>query len=173
MTPNLRKKLQVLEATGRKFGVSEASRRKRRRRFPNIDPKVEAQLSELPSANCLLAEMNRMKPYRQKEVLEMMISHNTLTSSYCRALVALSPKSALRDRGRRPEASRSAKRKYAELEELDGKVQSIGRSLGWDALEFATLKRYVSTVLESAAIVRYLAGKYPAYLTELQRISAL
>lgn len=116
-----------------------------------------------------------MKPSRQVEVVELMISANQITASYCKAFLMATPPELLVDR-KRPfvktsSTADSIMRLERELSNVTQRYKMIEQSYGQDALTLVLLRGYMNKLLDNEAVLRFIFKKHPELLGELQTLA--
>jgi hypothetical protein len=121
--------------------------------------------------------MRRMKPLRQIEAATLMRDANIYSLNFMQALLAATPHAQLVDplkpkkvRGLNTE---QMSRMEAEMGSLQGQYQLIEDSFGPNVLTLTVARTYISTLLNNARIVKYIAQHHPEYLTEFQKITEM
>lgn len=114
--------------------------------------------------------LRKMKPTRQVECAELMISANNLTVAYAEALLVATPSSALvgdkhspRIGGVTPEQMAKMEREMANLQ---GQYRLVEQSYGQDVLNLVLARGYLTKLLENAKVVRYLKARQPEFLEQ-------
>ncbi|KRA03279.1 plasmid partitioning protein RepB C-terminal domain-containing protein [Achromobacter sp. Root565] len=125
------------------------------------------------SAN-LSGVLRKLKPTRQIECVELMVTANNMTVAYAQALHAATPKEMLvaeskpkKIRGLTPEQADKMER---EMSNVFGQFKLCEQSYGQDILNLVLAKGFLSKLLGNAAIHRYLGKHQQGMLTELERI---
>lgn len=123
-----------------------------------------------------LTELKRLQPVRQIEAAELMVAMNKYTTSYARSLVAATPEAQLVE-SRKPRRRSGLSEEQAQLmaresTSLDRELRVIEQSYRADHLELVLARGFVSKLLGSAKVVRYLAMHQPEILSELQRMTS-
>ena len=118
--------------------------------------------------------LRRMKPTRQIECVELMISANSVTASYARSLLAATPPSMLIE-GKRPLKNQSLSaeqvaRMEQEMENLLGQYKIAEQSHGEDMLNLMLARGYVAKLLDNPRVMKYLQTHYAEMLEEFSRI---
>ena len=118
--------------------------------------------------------IRRMKPTRQVECVELMISANTVTVAYAEAMLAATPPSMLVD-GKKPRKLAGVTQEHmARMEREMGNLQEqykmVEQTFGQDILNLVLAKGYLAKLLENAAVSRYLSQRNPELLSEFEVI---
>ncbi len=121
--------------------------------------------------------LKRMIPFRQIEAAMLMNDANVYSLSYARALLAATPKDKLAN----PNKPKKIKglddeqmaRMETEMASLEREFRLIEDTYSQDVMNLTLAKGYLTTLLENAKVVRYLAQNHPEILTQFQRISEM
>jgi len=120
--------------------------------------------------------LRRMKPTRQIECAELMISANNLTVNYARALLAatsremlVSPKGTSRSQAATQDQITKLERETANLHE---RYRIVEQSYGDDVLSLSLVRGYTKKLLENEAIVGFLQKRYPDFLQEFSSLGS-
>lgn len=118
--------------------------------------------------------IRKMKPTRQVECAELMVSANNLTVAYAEALLVATSPSALVD-GKRPRkvsgvTPEQMARMEREMANLQGQYRLVEQSYGQDVLNLVLARGYLSKLLENAKVARYLKQRQPEVLEQFAAI---
>lgn len=121
--------------------------------------------------------LRKMKPTRQVECIELMLSANSLTMNYAEALLAATPVEMLVD-GARPATmkgvtSEQMARMEREMANLQGHYKLIEESYAEDVLNLVLAQGYLAKLLENEAVKRYITQKSPEICEQLGLIVEL
>lgn len=120
------------------------------------------------------AVIRKMKPTRQIECAELMVSNNNMTVSYATALLAATPASMLVEE-RKPRRIRGVTaeqmaRMEKEMGNLQGQYKSAEASYGQDVLNLVLAKGYLAKLLANDEVFRFLEQRQPEVLREFSNI---
>lgn len=120
------------------------------------------------------AVIRKMKPTRQIECAELMVSNNNMTVSYATALLAATPASMLVEE-RKPRRIRGVTaeqmaRMEKEMGNLQGQYKSAEASYGQDVLNLVLAKGYLAKLLGNDEVFRFLEQRQPEVLREFSNI---
>lgn len=118
--------------------------------------------------------LRKMKPTRQVECVELMVSANTLTISYIEAMLAATPAAMLVE-GKKPAkltglSQEQMAKMEREMSNLQGQYKMVEQTYGQDVLNLVLAKGYLSKLLENKSVARYLRQKHPEVLSEFEVI---
>lgn len=155
----------------------------------NVDPRTITRKATLLNGICpeaaellkdqqfptdLARVLRQMKPTRQVECVELMVSANTVTVAYAEAMLAATPATLL------VEGKKSAKfngvtheqmaKMEREMSNLQGQYKAVEQTYGQDVLNLVLAKSYLAKLLENKHIARYLRQRQPEVLAEFELI---
>lgn len=118
--------------------------------------------------------IRKMKPTRQVECAELMVSANNLTVAYAEALLVATSPSALVD-GMRPRKVSGVTpdqmaRMEREMANLQGQYRLVEQSYGQDVLNLVLARGYLAKLLENAKVTKYLKQRQPEVLEQFAAI---
>jgi ParB-like chromosome segregation protein Spo0J len=124
----------------------------------------------------MMRQLRKMKPSRQIEAAELMVSLNNFSHSYASALLAATPAEQLLD----PEKPKKFKglsaeqvaRMEQEMSLVHSRFKAIEQSYGADVLNMVVTRGYIAKLLANDAVVKFLQTNYPDFLSEFRAIAA-
>lgn len=176
MILNAIKKGVAEERLARALNVDIASIRKKRNLLVGICPEVADLLRDRHVPMNVFVELRRLKPLRQIEAAQAMITMNRFSLSYAKSLVASTPDEQMVDgRIHRPRGLTSDQIAVMqrESENLDREFKAVEQSYSEDHLDLVLAIGYVSSLLGNARVVRHLAQHHAPILGEFQKITQL
>ena len=118
--------------------------------------------------------LRKMKPTRQVECVELMISANTITVSYAEAMLMATPSALLVDEKKVTKQAGVTQEQMAKMERemgnLQGQYKLVEQTYGQDVLNLVLAKGYLTKLLANKPVARYLKQKQPELLTEFEAI---
>lgn len=138
-----------------------------------IAPEVVEMLKVRMVAQDVFRALRQMKPIRQIETVEMMISANCFTQNYARMVLAATRPEMLVEKKKKQGADVSSvdiARMEREMENLQHDYKQVEDTLGETMLVLVVAKGYLSRLLRDEAISAYLKRHYAELLEELQSI---
>jgi hypothetical protein len=118
--------------------------------------------------------LRKMKPTRQIECAELMVSANTISVAYAQALLAATPISMLlggelptKLKGLSPEQMARMER---EMSNIQDQYKAVEHTYGQDVLNLVLTKGYLAKLLGNKEVRRYLKLSQPEILTEFESI---
>ena len=118
--------------------------------------------------------LRKMKPTRQVECVELMLSANTITVSYAEAMLMATPAAMLVEEKKTASRSGVTQEQVAKMERemsnLEGQYKLVEQTYGQDVLNLVLAKGYLTKLLANKPVVRYLKQKQPELLTEFEAI---
>jgi len=120
------------------------------------------------------AVLRKMKPTRQIECAELMVSSNNVTVNYANAMLAATPDEMLVSEHKPKKIAGVSAEQMARMEKemgnLQGRYKSIESSYGQDVLNLVLAKGYLTKLLENEAVSRFLQQRQPDMLREFTNI---
>jgi hypothetical protein len=140
-----------------------------------ICPEAVETLKDKPITSKAFGVLRSMRPLRQIEAAELMVTMNRYTDGYVRALLAATPQAQIIAETK-PKATKGLTDEQKVLMEresaqLDREVKLAHLSYGADHLLLVVARGYLARLLANARIVRFLAQQRPEFLTEFRRIA--
>lgn len=139
-----------------------------------ICPEAAELLKDHQFPTDLSRVLRKMKPTRQLECVELMISANTITINYAEALLVATP-SAMLVEGKKPKkltglsAEQMAKMER-EMSNLQERYKMVEQTYGQDVLNLVLAKGYLAKLLENQSVTRFLRQRQPEFMTEFESI---
>lgn len=164
------------ERLARALNVDIANIRVKRNLLVGICPEVAELLKDRHVPIHVFTELRFLKPVRQVEVAQAMITMNRFSVSYARSLVASTPDDQLvagkprRVPGLTEDQVATMQR---ESENVDRQFRLIEPSYSSDHLDLILATGYVNRLLGNARVVRHLAQHHADILGEFQKLSDL
>lgn len=118
--------------------------------------------------------LRKMKPTRQIECVELMVSANTVTVSYAEAMLVATPVAMLVD-GKKPQKLAGVSQEQMvkmerEMEGLQGQYKLVEQTYGHDVLNLVLARGYLVKLLENPAVTRCLSQKFPELRSEFEAL---
>jgi hypothetical protein len=119
--------------------------------------------------------LRKMKPLRQIEAAELMVTMNKYTVNYARSLLAATPASQLVNPDK-PKAAKGVSRQQLEVMEresanLERELRLVEDTYGTDHLDPVLARGYVSKLISNSRIARYLEMHYTECVPEFEKIT--
>lgn len=122
------------------------------------------------------AALKKMKPTRQIECVELMLSANNFTQSYAEAMLAATPSDLLVDGAKTMKRLGVGKDQMLKMENemasLQRQYKLVEQTYGQDVLDLVLAKGYLSKLLGNAGIEKYLQRHHPEILREFKGIAS-
>jgi hypothetical protein len=164
------------ERLARALNVNIANIRMKRNLLVGICPETAELLRDKHVPMGVFTELRFLKPMRQIEAAQSMITMNRYSNSYARSLVASTPEDQLVE-GRRRRSRGLTEEQIAvmqrESENLDRQFKLVEQTYGADQLDLIQAIGYVTHLLGNARIVRHLAQHHAGILAELQKLAGI
>lgn len=155
------------------LGINPAKVHERENLLKGIAPEVAEMLKVRMVAQDVFHSLRQMKPIRQIETVEMMISANCFTRNYARMVLAASRPEMLVEQKKKTTGEVSAvdiARMEREMENLQHDYRQVEDTLGETMLVLVVAKGYLVRMLRNDAIAAYLTRYYAELLEELMSI---
>lgn len=139
-----------------------------------ICPEAAELLRDQTFSPNLGAVLRKMKPTRQIECVELMVSTNNITVSYAQALVAATPSNMLVGETKPRKIAGVSADQMAKMEREMGNLHEqfklAEQSYGQDILNLVLAKGYLAKLMTNEAILHHLTRKHPDVLNEFDGI---
>jgi ParB-like chromosome segregation protein Spo0J len=150
--------------------------RRRRTMLTGIGPEVVDMLKEKSLNPNTFEVLRKMKPMRQIEAAELMISAGNYTASYAKALLAASKQADLMKADRPKKVGGLTPDQMArmerEMETLQQDLKTVESRYGDDVLHLVIASGYLAKLTANRAVKRYLTQHHPEILEEFTTIVA-
>lgn len=118
--------------------------------------------------------IRKMKPTRQVECVELMVSANNITVSYAEALLVATPTEMLID-GKKPQkltgvTQEQMSRMEREMANLQGQYKLVEQTYAEDVLNLVLARGYLAKLLDNKSVVRYIKQRRPEVLEQFEVI---
>jgi ParB-like chromosome segregation protein Spo0J len=148
--------------------------RKKRDLLNDICPEVVALLRDKPVSTNGLRALHKVKPVRQIEIAELMISVGNFSPLYTFALIAATPADLrlgnVQDKVSKRINPEDMARMQREMESLEQGVREVEESYGPNMMHLVLARGYLTKLLGNSRVVRYLSSHYQDILGEFERI---
>jgi len=129
------------------------------------DRKFSAEISRV---------IRKMKPTRQVECVELMVSANNITVAYAEALLVATPTEMLVD-GKKPQkltgvTQEQMSRMEREMANLQGQYKLVEQTYAEDVLNLVLARGYLAKLLDNKSIVRFIKQRRPEVLEQFEVI---
>jgi len=140
----------------------------------DICPEAVELLRNRRASAGAIREMKRVKSMRQIEMAELMVASNNYTAVYAKCLVAASPPEQVieTERHKAPAgmAQNDIARLQSEMQNLEREFALVQAEYGQNMLNLVVVVGYLRSLLNNAAVVRFLSQAEPTMLAEFQKI---
>jgi len=135
-----------------------------------ICPEATKLLKDQVFSTKLSDVLRKMKPTRQIECVELMISANNIKIPYAQALLAATPSHMLVEAGKskkfRGISSEQLLKMEREMGNLNEQYKLVEESYGQDVLNLVLAKGYLSKLIDNQEISRFIKQKQPDVYNE-------
>lgn len=118
--------------------------------------------------------LRKMKPTRQVECIELMLSANNFTTTYVEAMLVATPAELLLKEKKPSKLAGVSQEQMSKMERemtnLQALYKSVEESYGQDVLNLVLARGYLIRLIGNSAIVRYLKQRQPEVLKEFEAI---
>ena len=164
------------EKLARALKVDVRAIKRRRNLLDGVTPEVIELLKDRSVNPVAFDVLRKMKPMRQVEVAELMVSVGNFTSAYAQALLAATRQHDLIHANKPKKVggmtSEQMARMEREMESLTQDFKALEASYGDDVLHLVIASGYLSRLVANPEILGYLRGRHPEILDEFQAIIA-
>ncbi|PXA93484.1 chromosome partitioning protein ParB [Caulobacter sp. D4A] len=164
------------EKLARALDVDVKAIKRRRSLLDGVAPEVVELLKDRAVNPVAFDALRKMKPLRQIEVAELMISAGNFTSAYAKALLAATRQSDLANASKPKKVAGMTADQMArmerEMESLTKDFKALEVSYGDDVLHLVIASGYLSRLVGNSEIERYMRGRHPEILDEFRAIIA-
>jgi hypothetical protein len=149
----------------------------KKRMLLGICPEAIEFLKDKPVSAKVFGVLRNMRPLRQIEVAELMVTMNRYTDGYVRALLAATPQAQIISEAK-PKVTKALTEEQRVLMEresaqLDREVKLAHLAYGADHLLLVVARGYLARLVANPRIVRFLTQQRPEFLTEFRRIAEI
>ena len=164
------------EKLARALNVDVKSIKRRANLLDGVAPEVVEILKDRAVNPVTFEALRKMKPMRQVEVAELMVSAGNFTSAYAKALLAATRQSDLANASKPKKVAGMTADQMArmerEMESLTKDFKALETSYGDDVLHLVIASGYLSRLVGNPEIERYMRGRHPEILDEFRAIIA-
>ncbi|MFZ2989706.1 plasmid partitioning protein RepB C-terminal domain-containing protein [Ideonella sp.] len=160
------------------LAVSPGAIRQQFKLLDGICSEAGSLLADKPATHGMFKVLKQMKPFRQIDVAQTMINLNNYTIKLALAMLQATPPEQLTEaataKGQRAGPTEALQRLQRELAAVQADTKLLEEGYGPANLQLEIIKTYVGkTLLENAAVVRWLAKTHAEYLQQLQLIAEI
>ena len=163
------------ERIARTLNLSVDTVRENRNLLKDIAPEAVELLRDKQVSHAVLNLLKKVKPIRQIEIAEMLVSAATYTMSYARVLMVgtskdqlVDPEKGNRIPGVKPEDLARLEHEM-QVQERDFKL--IDESYNEQVMELTIARGYLRTLLANGRVTKFLKQHFAEFLTEFERLS--
>ena len=165
------------ERIAKVLDVNVANIRSKRRLLDGICPEAAELLKDKHCPINSFHALRKMKPMRQVEVIELMITMDNYSVSYSKALLAATPQDQL-VRPDKPKkfkgvSAEQIERMETEMASLQREMKLIEDSYGPDHLNLVLARGYIISLIKNQNVNRYLETNHGGILEQFRIVSDL
>lgn len=159
----------------RALNIDVSHIRKKMNLMEGICPEVGGLVEDRQFSPELFRVVRKMKPTRQVECVELMISANNLTVAYAEALLAATPAEMLVD-GKKPRklsgvTKEQMARMEREMSNLQGQYRLVEQSYGQDVLMLVLVRGYLVKLIGNVEVAKFLRSKAPEIFEQFESVA--
>lgn len=162
------------EKLAKTFDLDISMIKRRRTLLDGICPEVIELLKDKSVNPVTFDVLRKMRPMRQIESAELMLTVHNWTSSYAKALLAATKQEDLAKPDRPKKIGGLTREQMARMERemasLHQDLKQIEESYGDDILHLVVASGYLNKLVGNSEIERFLAQRYPEFLDEFRAI---
>ena len=163
------------ERLSKTLGINVRRIKEKQQLLKGICKEVEDILKTRPNVGGTLNVLKKMKPIRQIEVVELMVTANNYSASYAKALLAATSDDQLvNPQGKRkvPGLTEDERaRMVSENEKLHRAMQSIKQDYGENVLMLTVANGYLNRLLNNENVSAYLSEHHQGLHTQLFKLT--
>jgi hypothetical protein len=155
--------------------IDVAMIRRKRRLLDGICSEVADLLKDRHCPINTFQSLKKLKPIRQMEVAQLMVTMNNYSVPYSRALLAATPLDQLVDT-KKPKIAKGISpeqmaRMEAEMDNLQREMKLVEDSYGEDQLTLVIAGAYISSLLKNDQVANHMGQHHSVILSEFRRIA--
>lgn len=139
-----------------------------------ICPEAVEMLKDQHFSANLGSVLRKLKPTRQVECVELMLTANNMTVAYAEALLAATPPQLLVSEKRPRKISGVTAEQMVKMERemgnIQGQLKLVEKSYGQDVLLLVLARGYLGKLIDNKAVFRFLSQRQPDVLAEFENI---
>ena len=139
-----------------------------------VCPEAVEMLKDRHFSPSLGSVLRKLKPTRQIECVELMLTVNNTTIAYAQALLAATPLHLLagetKPRKIRGVTAEQMTKMEREMSSLQGQLKMVEQSYGRDVLTLVLARGYLGKLLDNKAAFRFLSKHQPEVLSQFENI---
>ena len=164
------------ERLAKALNVDVSHVRKKMNLLDGVCPEACALLEDRQFSAELSRVIRKMKPTRQVECVELLVSANTMTVAYAEALLAATPPELL-VAGTKPRklagvSKEQMARMEREMSSVQGQYKLVEQTYGQDVLTLVLVRGYLVKLLGNQAVAKFLRSKTPEILEQFEAVTA-
>ncbi|MBD8240812.1 ParB N-terminal domain-containing protein [Pantoea agglomerans] len=156
------------------LGVSIQTVQSKLRLSAGIAPEVLALLSERSVPQALFGLLKKLKPYKQIEVVDTLVSINNFTKKFVESMLHAIPPEHFVNAGHTKEESSDVRRHLERLEKelisVQVETSKLDDEYSENTLKLVIIKGHLERVLNKSDILHWLYDNHPDYLSVFKQI---
>ncbi|RYE66114.1 MAG: chromosome partitioning protein ParB [Oxalobacteraceae bacterium] len=160
------------------LNVTPGAIRQQFRLLDGVCSEAVALLADKPATRAMFRVLKQMRPFRQIDVAQAMINLCNYSSKLALAMLQATPPDQLAEEAspnrKRSGPTEALQRLERELAAVQADTRLLEEGYGPANLQLEIIKTYIGkTLLENAAVVRWLAKTHSEYLQQMQFIAEI
>ncbi|MBS0382041.1 MAG: ParB N-terminal domain-containing protein [Proteobacteria bacterium] len=139
-----------------------------------ICPEAVEMLKDQHFSANMGAVLRKMKPTRQIECVELLLTANNMTVAYAEALLLATPSSLLvseaKPRKMRGVTAEQMAKMEREMGNIQGQLKLVEKSYGQDVLILVLARGYLGKLIDNKPVFRFLSQRQPDVLAEFEKV---
>lgn len=142
-----------------------------------IAPEVMALLAEKNVPQALFSFLRKLKPYKQIEMVNTLISINNFTKNFSESMLhAMAPEHFVeveKSRGDSNDVKRNLERLEKDMISVQVETSKLDDEYAESTLKLVIIKGHLEKVLNNSDILHWLYDNYPEYLSVLKQVTGI
>ena len=163
-----------LERLAKALSVDPCTIKRKANLLEGICPEAAELLKDHQFSTDISRVLRKMKPTRQIECVELMVSANTITVAYAEAMLVATSASMLVGEKKPKKLSGVSPEQMAKMERemsnLQDQYKMVEQTYGQDVLNLVLANGYLTKLLENQSVARYLRQGQPEVLAAFEGI---
>lgn len=164
----------TLDRLAKALNVDISLLHKKVKLLDGICPEAAEMLKDQQFAAGLGAVLRKMKPTRQVECVELMLTANNVTVAYAEAMLAATPPQLLVTEKRPRKMSGVTAEQMVKMERemgnLQGQLKLVEHTYGQDVLMLVLARGYLGKLIDNKAVFQFLSKRQPEVMAQFESI---
>lgn len=159
------------------LGVSIKTIQSKLRISEGIAPEVLALLAEKNVPQALFGLLKKLKPYKQIEVVDTLVSINNFTRKFVESMLHAIPQEHFIDAGHAKEEANDFRRYLERLQKdmvsVQNETSKLDDEYSDNTFKLVVIKGHLERILSKAEILHWLYDNYPDYLSVFKQVTGI